>query len=55
MKQTNTADASTNATFEPAFYSDLVEMLTCKRHIWVVEQQSNHPVCAWCNYCEGGC
>jgi hypothetical protein len=25
------------------------------RHIWTTEQQTGHPVCAWCGFCNGGC
>lgn len=33
----------------------IVELLRCREHIWTEEQQTDHRVCAWCNYCEGGC
>lgn len=40
---------------DAAFAAYMVEMLRCKAHIWVEEQQTGHRVCAWCNYCKGGC
>lgn len=51
MSQQN-ATTSQGVTFDREFYSDLVEMLRCKSHIWVEEQQTGHRVCAWCNACE---
>jgi hypothetical protein len=51
-RQTTSADFSTTAVFDAEFTGYLVELLRCKKHIWVEEQQTGHRVCAWCNACE---
>ena len=43
---------SQNVTIARTFAEQIVEMLKHHTHIFEPEQQTGHPVCAWCGDCD---